>query len=532
MENHNVKNHLSAKRNPRLAPFSVFEEQHTTTSYDFIIIGAGSAGCIVASNLAASFPDKTILLVEAGPPIQPTDQTVWDPTQWVLVSQDASLEWGYRSTPQAGLANRVIPMGRAKGLGGCSIHNAMVYVRGGKKGFDHWAEEGNHGWDYDSVLPYFKEIEAKLSVNIIPDDKDPFIGDLIHACNNKNLPFNSNYNEITDIPCVSFMQFAIASGKRETTASVFLSNPPSNLTIVTNHLVEKIIIDKASKTAKSIVISSTVGTTQTEISANNEIILSAGAIGSPHILMLSGIGPQDELARAGIDPIQHLAGVGKNFQDDLYVTTWFKSKKPMPIQPYGLMGAIIFDNSPYNDAKLGTDIECSLAAGTMVGLNLPPEKQQSWLIYPNIQLLKSRGTITLASDNPGDAPIIDPNYLSDPSDIINCVSAVKLALSIGEDSGLANWYDETLLPASTSDLEDYVRGSAGTCYHYAGTCKMGPATDLMAVVTPDLKVIGINNLRVIDSSVIPTTVSGNTAGATMMIAQKGSAMISSQQIKK
>jgi choline dehydrogenase len=413
-------------------------------------------------------------------------------------------------------------MGRGRGLGGCSIHNAMIYVRGGYKGFDNWAAQGNTGWDYQSVLPYFQQVEETLSITTA--QSDPFIDSLIAACENEQIPYNPNYNQNTDLVCVSPFQFAISGGKRETTYSAFLTSPPSNLTVWSGYLIEQIIID-GSKTARGAVISSVTSRAQTEISANIEVILSAGAIGSPHILMLSGVGPESELSNAGITTIQNLQGVGQNFQDDLYVTAWFKSPQPMPAQPYGLMGAVIFASSPFNDPTQGTDIECSLAAGTLAGLNLPPDEQQSWFIYPNIQLMKSRGTVTLKSSNPQDAPVIDPNYLSADDDIYKCAAAVEMAVCWGSDPALSNWVESVLLP-NTDDVETYVRNTAGTCYHYAGTCKMGPNTDPMAVVAPDLTVYGISNLRVIDSSIIPTTVSGNTAAATMMIAQKGSTEIS------
>ena len=499
------------------------EKEASNTTFDYLILGAGSAGCIVASNLAQNFPNSSVLLLEAGPPIAQTDNTVWDPTQWALVSRNDNLEWGYQSTPQAGLNNRSIPMGRAKGLGGCSIHNAMVYVRGGKKGFDNWAELGNIGWDYKSVLPDFEQVEERLPITIA--QSDGFLNSLVKACENQQIPYNANYNQNLDRVCVSPFQFTIsAEGKRETTYSAFLKNSPSNLSVWTGSLIEKIVID-SSNTARSVVISSGSTGIQTEISANNELILSAGAISSPHILMLSGIGPESELSNAGITTIYNSLGVGQNFQDDLYVTAWFKSQQPLPSQPYGLMGSVIFANSPFNDSALGTDIECSLASGTMAGLNLHPDEQQSWLIYPNIQLLKSRGTVRLLSSNPKDAPIIDPNYLSADGDMDKCLCALALAVRLGKDPALSDWFEDVLLP-STDNLEEYVRKTADTCYHYAGTCKMGPSTDPMAVVAPDLTVYGIANLRVIDSSIIPTTVSGNTAAATMMIAQKGSNLIS------
>ena len=492
--------------------------------YDYIVIGAGSSGCIVASNLAKEFSDKQILLLEAGPSIPGTSSVIWDPRQWALVSEDQNLEWGYKSTKQEHLNGRIIDIGRAKGLGGCSIHNAMVYVRGGKKGFDNWKAEGNTGWDYDSVLPYFRKVEDVMSVQI--SEVDEFMESLIEACKNEGIEYNPNYNESTDQVCISPFQYNIRNDKRETTYSAFLQgNIPTNLCIKTEYLVEKIDINK-SKAATGVVLRGrgTAGST-TKILATTEIILCASAIGSPHILMLSGVGPNKELKKVGIETIVDLPGVGQNLQDDLFVTARFKNNKTMPYQPYSLMGVVIFANTPKHDNQLGTDIECSFAAGTMPYMKLPPEEQQDWFIYPNIQLMKSRGTVTLASDSIFHPPIIDPKYLSDKEDMEKCVSALEKVISIGMNEALSEWVTCMVEPPSTSNLKEYIRQTADTTYHYAGTCKMGPKADKMAVVGPDLKVHGVSNLRVIDSSIIPTTVSGNTAAATMMIAEKGSDMV-------
>jgi choline dehydrogenase len=199
----------------------------------------------------------------------------------------------------------------------------------------------------------------------------------------------------------------------------------------------------------------------------------------------------------------------------------------MPPQPYGLMGAVIFTST--NPATLPelTDVECSLAGGTMPGLPVPPAWQQSYLIYPNLQRLESRGSITLADTHPATPPVIDPRFLTAPGDLERCVFGVKLARSIGGNSALSRWFAEEVLPGpqvrTDAEIEAYVRSTADTCFHYAGTCKMG--MDEMAVVTPDLKVRGVDGLRVIDASIIPTTVSGNTAAATMMIAAKGADLV-------
>ncbi|MDI3286998.1 GMC family oxidoreductase N-terminal domain-containing protein [Polyangium sp. 15x6] len=494
--------------------------------FDYIILGAGSAGCILAAMLAERLPDDRILLLEAGDDIPPHHETVWDPTKWVLVSRDRTLEWGYRSVAQRGLDGREIKLGRAKALGGCSVHNAMVYVRGGAYGFDRWAREGCVGWAYEELLPYFERVEERM--HITQAEMDPFIEDLVVACNHMGIPYNPNYNTSPHQFGVSPFQFLISpGGQRETTFKNFLgARSHKNLHIASGVRFDRILFDHARR-AVAVAATDLRTQRQVEIHAGREILVAAGAIGSPHLLLLSGVGPESQLRDLGIPVVSALPGVGENFQDDLFVTAMFLSKKPLPPQPYGLMGAVIFTSTDPSTLPYLTDVECSLASGTMEGLELSPDKRQSYFIYPNLQLLGSRGTIKLASPNPAEHPLIDPRYLEAPEDIQRGIFCVELARRIGQDRGLSGWFAEEILPGphvqTDAEMEAYIRRTADTCYHYAGTCKMG--VDDMAVVTPDLEVRGTQGLRVVDASIIPTTVSGNTAAATMMIAAKGADLV-------
>ncbi len=501
-------------------------------TYDYIIVGAGPAGSIVAARLAQAQPGLSILLMDAGGDVPSDDPVVWDPTKWVLVQQNANYEWGYQSVPQVNLDNRVIPMGRARALGGCSVHNAMVYVRGGQWGYDNWASEGCTGWDYASVLPHFENVERDITITTAV--QDAFMESLFQAGEQTfGLPYNPDYNALPCAYGVSPFQFMIdASGRRETDYEVFVgSRAWPNVTVLTNAQVGAILLEGT--VAVGVRYTNLITGLASSVYASKEVVLAAGAIGSPQILMLSGIGNAADLAALGISSVVDLPGVGQNLQDDLYISLLFTSPQPMPPQPYGLMGAVIFGYSAFPGVPEAggippyTDIECSLASGTMTGLDLPAEYQQSYLIYPNVQLLESRGTVKLASASPSAAPLIDPAYLSAPTDMQRCLDALQFARDIGNAPALSSWRMQEIYPGpqvqTPAEAAAYIRQTSGTCFHYAGTCKMG--VDPMAVVDPFLQVRGVSRLRVIDASIIPTTVSGNTAAATMMIADRGASLL-------
>ena len=410
----------------------------------------------------------------------------------------------------------------------------MVYVRGGKEGFDEWAAEGCIGWDYNSILPYFEKVESEM--NVMMAEKNTFIDAMIEACNECCIPYNPNYNTSSDGEFgISSFQFLINNNmQRETSFRSYIQQAHvANLTVRTDVLVSQLLFDQNKKCIGVQFYDMTFGPGVIfEVPVNRDVILSAGSIGTPQILMLSGIGPRTHLESFGIEVVSDLPGVGENLQDDLFVTAAFMSKQPVDPQPYGLLGAVIFWPSSLScNSKdyIDTDIEASMGSGAMIGMNLPPEQQQSYWLWPNIQKLKSRGTVQLQSGSIFDHPLINPNYLANSDDLDRCIRALKLAIKIGSASAMADWYESQLQPPPGSSYEDlvkYVKETASTCDHFAGTAKMGPTYDSMAVVSPEtLEVYGVTGLRVVDASIIPTTVSGNTQGATMMIAEKASEII-------
>ena len=525
----------------------IFNEK-SINIHDYIVIGAGAAGSIVAAKLAAR--NASVLLLEAGE--QAMDPRVWDPQAWyeVLV-EDADIEWGFQSVPQedlycpttdsaaqprddgsdsvrlvatlphplnrgAGTA-RVLALPQAKVVGGCSLHNAMVYVRGARSDYDRWAALGLTGWDWGHVLPYFEEVEGVVSV--LRGERNDFIDAMIEAAGEVGLPFNPNYNTGSSQFGAALLQFTISKDlTRETSYSRFNDPPSPNLTLQTGALVTRIRFDS---TPSAIGVEYLCSGQLTTAFVRAEVILCAGAINSPKILMLSGIGEPQALQSHGIPVVANLPPVGRNFHDDLYVTVAFSAPRSLPPQPYGLAAIVLF-GPPTPD--LGTiHTECSVSSGTLAGWKPRHRLEQSYYIWPNILHLQSTGSVTLQSSDPSYPPLIDPGYLKAQGDIDLCREGLKLGREIGHARALAPWRIEEVLPGSDvmtdEELATYIRCTAGTTQHYVGSCRMGSGDD--AVVDHELKVRGVVNLRVIDASIVPSWVTGNTAAVSMMIGARG-----------
>lgn len=512
----------------------ILENQETTENlFDYIIVGSGPAGAIVAKKLSEENNLK-ILLIEAGEIVESNHPIVWDPVKWGLISKQESLEWGYKSTPQTKLNNRVINISQAKGTGGCSLHNAMVYVRGGKLGFDQWEKLGCEGWNYQNMKSNFQEVETEF--NIKTGEKNEFTKDLIFACEEIGIPFIADYNQDNEFGVSQLRFFIDENNKRQTVyKKYFLENKPENLTISPNTIVNKVLFDKDKN---AIGVECFKNNEKHVFRAKNEIILSGGAISTPAILMRSGIGNEKFLSDLGINVIYNSPNVGKNLQDDIFVPVAYKSTKEMPEQENGLMNLVVFNHSTENEnlanTENETDIQFSFSSGKMARLvELPPENRNAFFMYPNVQLLKSRGYVSIISSNPYDLPMVNPQYLTDEEDMSKCIRAVKIARKIASTRALNEWRGLELLPgsdvSSDEEISQYIRKNANTCFHYSGTCKMGNSND--SVVDPKLIVRGVSKLRVIDSSIIPRTVSGNTAAATMAIGVQGAKFVKESRLR-
>ncbi|HMG47680.1 MAG TPA: GMC family oxidoreductase [Allosphingosinicella sp.] len=489
--------------------------------HDYVVIGAGAAGSIVAA--AAAAQGYSVLLLETGQMVNAGQNDVWDPTRWNCVLQDASFEFGFKSEPQKHLlpAGRVQNLLQSGGTGGCQIHNAMVYVRGGRSTYDHWAGAlGCTGWDYASLEPLFAGIEARMGV--ITAVQDAFTQSVIDAGMRLGLPFNPDYNSgPTEYGCVPF-QFTIEETgtelRRTTTYDKYIgASPPSNLTVATGCFVTRLIAGNGVP-AVEILFQDELMTVQ----AGREVVLAAGAIMSPAILLRSGIGDAFALSKLGIDSVSDLPAVGTNFYDDLGCGLPVLVAGTFPPQPYGYLGCGMFACADGGAPPSPVNLELQISTSDLPCAVNPLPGQRYAAIGCSAMHLKSRGTVKLASNDPTVPPLIDPNWLSDPDDMENCLAALALAQAVASDALLAAQWQWTAMPIA--DPEDYIRKNGLTVQHYIGSCSMGPDR-ATAVVDPDLRVHGVDGLRVIDASVAPTPVTGNTAGVSMVIGAKGADLL-------
>ncbi|HEV7563495.1 MAG TPA: GMC family oxidoreductase, partial [Solirubrobacterales bacterium] len=490
------------------------------------VVGAGAAGSIVAARAAAAGHD--VLLVDIGTAVPPSDEDAWDPTRWYKMLANPDLEMGFHSTPQAELLNRVAQMLQSRGLGGCQLHNAMVYVRGGRSTYDHWAQQGCTGWDYESLVPHFEEIERTLG--IVTAEQDPFSQSFLDAYERLGLPYNGSYNGgPSEYGAVPF-QFTIektADGRLRRTTSfekfVAAAELPT-LTVASGVYVRRFFADGD---GRGIEYNSPAGENM-RVYARREVILSAGAIVSPAILLRSGIGPADALGDCGIDLVHDLPKVGQNFYDDLGCGFPVLVKPPIPETPYGFVGAGVFacdHGGPPSDPPAFGEINLEVQISTSMLPGAPdPYGIRYCLIGCSAMHLASRGTVELDPRNPFGRPIVNPMWLTAEGDMDRCLAAMKLAHDIASDPALMKQWDWVVPPKELVVCEDWVRLSGTTVQHYVGSCQMG-ASAATSVVGPDLRVHGVPGLRVIDASAAPTPVTGNTAGVAMVIGAKGAELL-------
>jgi choline dehydrogenase len=523
-------------------------------SFDYIVVGAGTAGCVLASRLSEG--GATVCLVEAGG--KDSHPFIQVPALVGAAIGTPALNWGFLTTPQPNLADRRIPIPRGKVIGGSGSINGMAYHRGQPADFDDWARAGNPGWSAREVLPYFLRSESNAFYSNSAHHRVGGPIEVVHIKrpNRMNGAFLEGMASLGQFkPCADFggpepegyglRQGTISRGRRASTAVAYLKPVIGrpNLRILTNQLVGRVTVENGRATGIEI-----VGATG-RIEARREVVLCAGAIQSPQILMLSGIGDGTALQKLGIEVKRHLPGVGANFHDHLAVGVLMEttntesygiSVRTLPRAAWNLLQYAFYRGGP-----LASNLfESTAFIRSAPGLDRPdlqivfqPARRNkgtfplplghgyavnSVLLYP-----KSRGRVTLASANPRDYPLIDPNLLGDPEDLPPLLRGIALTRRLLAARSFERYHGVEVAPGpgvqSDEAVTDYIRRAAHTVHHPVSTCRMGPDTN--SVVDAQLKVKGIDGLRVADASVFPNIIGGNTNATVVMLAEKAADMM-------
>ena len=530
-------------------------------NFDYIVVGGGSGGCVLAARLSED-PSVSVALIEAGPADK--NILIHVPAGLALLAQTKAANWNFDTVPQKGLNGRTGWQPRGKVLGGSSSVNAMCYIRGHRADYDHWAAEGNEGWSYDEVLPYFKRAEHNERLHDefhgsdgplnVMDLRSPsrYVQDFIAAGREAGYPINDDFNGAQQ-EGIGPYQVTHKNGERHSAAKAYLTPHLGrrNLTVFTEAHTTRILFEGRRATGVEFRRAGRIE----QIGANHEVLLAAGSLQTPQILMLSGVGPAAELTQLGIGIVHDLPGVGQNLHDHLdavQVVVAPQLKETFGVT-FGGIARVLKAIPEWRNHRRGILTTNFAEAGGFI-------KSQASEAIPDLQLHfviaklvdhgrktvlghgfsghvcvlrpQSRGSVTLASRDPMAAPRIDPNFLGHPDDLPRMVRGFRLMRELFSQPALAKLggheHPRSANASTDAEIEQFIRSHADTIYHPVGTCRMGPGA--MDVVGADLRIHGLEGIRIVDASIMPRIIGGNTNAPTIMVAEKASDMIKAARL--
>ncbi|WP_433292339.1 GMC family oxidoreductase [Pseudonocardia sp. CA-142604] len=497
-------------------------------AFDYIIVGGGTAGCVLASRLSEDRAAR-VLLLEAGARTGPPAMA--DPAMWSTL-KGTEVDWAYETVPQPRLGGVVLPWPRGKVLGGSSAINASMHTRGHRDSYDAWATAGATGWDYASMLPFLKRAEHAVEVGdprdrgvdgpmtvALGEAEEPLWDAMFEAAVEAGHPVSEDLNSGSGAG-VGWSEYTVVNGMRQSAADAYLTPAldRSNLDVVTGADVRRLVLHGDRCQGVEYIVDGE----SRSATAEREVVLAAGTIASPQLLLLSGIGPAAQLRDAGITVVADRPGVGENLHEHPQCGVAYRAPGPLHAAQFARRPQVRFRSDPAGPVDLQM-IFMSFPAGSR-GM---PGQGDGFTVVSALMTPVSRGSLRLNPANPEGSPLIDPNYLADERDVERMVVGLQRAREVGEAKALSAWRDHELMPGTAAQddaaLRDAVRQNTGTLFHAVGTCRIG--NDSGAVVGPELRVHGVEGLRIADASVMPSIVSTNTCATVLAIAERAAALI-------